>query len=194
MLLNFFDKLLDYSHKISHPFSLGYYGDIKQNIYNTGIGNKMDYYSTKLERITKIYNRRCSPEIINVGNMIRNDHIKQESIYNNFPKSEIIFLNKADREKIIEYLSERWSITKDNKLHCFELKNEIVAENSGFKEFYDFFKKSGYYSGSNYSKINEETMNNDLKKMGRIQSLLYRIIDFKLKISNENNFIKRNTK
>lgn len=188
-VVKFFDKLLDYSKKISHPFSSGYYGDIKQNIYNTGIGNKMDYYSTKLERITKIYNRRCSPEIINVGNMIRNDHIKQESIYNSFPESEIIFLNKADREEIIEYLSERWSITKDNKLHCFELKNEIVAENSGFKEFYDFFKKSGYYSGSNYSKINEETMNNDLKKMGRIQSLLYRIIDFKLKISNENTLL-----
>ena len=112
-VVKFFDKLLDYSKKILHPFSLGYYGDIKQNIYNTGIGNKMDYYSTKLERITKIYNRRCSPEIIKVGNMIRNDHIKQESIYDDFPKSEIIFLNKADREKIIEYLSEKWSITKE---------------------------------------------------------------------------------
>ena len=188
-VVKFFDKLLDYSKKILHPFSLGYYGDIKQNIYNTGIGNKMDCYSTKLEKITKIYNRRCSPEIINVGNMIRNDHIKQESIYDDFPKSEIIFLNKADRKKIIEYLFEKWSITKDNKLHCFELKNEIVAENSGFKEFYDFFKKSGYYRGSNYLKINEETMSNDLKKLGRIQSLLYRILDFKLKISNENTLL-----
>lgn len=188
-VVKFFDKLLDYSQKISHPFLLGYYGDIKQNIYDNGIGNKMDCFSSKFENITKLYNRRSSPKIINIGNMIRNDHIKQESIYNDFPESEVVFCNKDNREEIIEYLSEKWNITKDNKLHCFELKNDIVAENSGFKELYYFFKESKRYSGLGYTKLSEETMSNDLKKLGRVQSLLYRILDFKLKISNDNTLL-----
>lgn len=189
-VVGFFDKILDYSKEILHPFVLGYYGDTKQNIYDNGIGDKIIGYSSKLERITKIYNRRCSPEIINIGNMIRNDYLKQESIYEDFPKSEIIFYNiTEDRERIIQYLSDRWNINNDNKLHCFELKNEIVAENSGFKEFYDFFKNSDYYKDSRHLKLNEEIMSNDLKKLGRVQSLLYRIMDFKLKLSSNNTLL-----
>lgn len=189
-VVSFFNKILDYSKQLSHPFVLGYYGDTKQNIYEKGIGKNIYNYLLNFEYIKKEYNRRCSPEIINVANEIRNDSIKQKSIYSNFPKSEIIFYNiNNSREDVIDYLCTRWKISKDNKLHCFELKNEIVAESSGFKEFYEFFKNSDYYKRSNYTRLSQETMSNDIKKLGPIQNLLYRILEFKYKLANENTLL-----
>ena len=189
-VVSFFNKILDYSKQLSHPFVLGYYGDTKQNIYEKGIGKNIYNYLLNFEYIKKEYNRRCSPEIIKVANEIRNDSIKQKSIYNNFLKSEIIFYNvNNSREDVIDYLCTRWNISKDNKLHCFELKNEIVAESSGFKEFYDFFKNLDYYKGSNFTRLAQETMSNDIKKLGPIQNLLYRILEFKYKLANENTLL-----
>lgn len=189
-VVSFFNKILDYSRQLSRPFVLGYYGDTKQNIYEKGIGKNIYNYLLDFEYIKKEYNRRCSPEIIKVANEIRNDSIKQKSIYNNFPKSEIIFYNvNNSREDVIDYLCTRWNISKDNKLHCFELKNEIVAESSGFKEFYDFFKNLDYYKGSNFTRLAQETMSNDIKKLGPIQNLLYRILEFKYKLANENTLL-----
>lgn len=189
-VVSFFNKILDYSKKLSHPFVLGYYGDTKQNIYEKGIGKNIYNYLLEFEYIKKEYNRRCSPDIIKVANEIRNDSIKQKSIYSTFPRSEIIFYNINDsREDIISYLCTRWNISKDNKLHCFELKNEIVAESSGFKEFYDFFKNLDYYKGSNFTRLAQETMSNDIKKLGPIQNLLYRILEFKYKLANENTLL-----
>ena len=189
-VVSFFNKILDYSKQLSHPFVLGYYGDTKQNIYEKGIGKNIYNYLLNFEYIKKEYNRRCSPEIINVANEIRNDSIKQKSIYSNFPKSEIIFYNiNNSREDVIDYLCTRWKISKDNKLHCFELKNEIVAESSGFKEFYEFFKNSDYYKRSNFTRLSQETMSNDIKKLGPIQNLLYRILEFKYKLANENTLL-----
>ena len=189
-VVSFFNKILDYSKQLSHPFVLGYYGDTKQNIYEKGIGKNIYNYLLNFEYIKKEYNRRCSPEIIKVANEIRNDYIKQKSIYNNFSKSEIIFYNvNNSREDVIDYLCTRWNISKDNKLHCFELKNEIVAESSGFKEFYDFFKNLDYYKGSNFTRLAQETMSNDIKKLGPIQNLLYRILEFKYKLANENTLL-----
>ena len=70
-VVSFFNKILDYSKQLSHPFVLGYYGDTKQNIYEKGIGKNIYNYLLNFEYIKKEYNRRCSPEIINVANEIR---------------------------------------------------------------------------------------------------------------------------
>ena len=55
---------------------LGFFGDSMQKIYNKGIGKLEDYQSYDLEFITKNENYRCSKQVINLLNNIRED-IKQ---------------------------------------------------------------------------------------------------------------------
>lgn len=180
-----------YSKKISHVFVVGYYGDIKQNIYETGVGIHLHSLHKGLRRIEKVFNRRCSPIIIAVANKIRNDGLIQESIYENFPESSVSFYNlEIDRQEFIRKYVEKWYIDEKNKLHCFELTNENVAEQSGFGEIYNFFKNTVWYKrGKNYEFLREHILSSDEKKLGIVQKLLFKILDFKCKLSHNNTMV-----
>lgn len=181
------DTVSSFSKRIGHTFVIGYYGDIKQNIYEKGIGSRFREYSNTLHRIEKIFNRRCSPQIIKVANQLRNDGLTQESIYEDFPEGEVSFYNiGAERKEIIDYFVRKWDITQKNQLHCLELTNEYVAEQSGFSDFYNFFKNSKWYkTGKHYEFLRDHVLSLDENKLGIIQKLLYRIMDFRYKINND---------
>lgn len=174
-----------FAESIGHTFVMGYYGDIKQNIYERGIGSRFKEYSSTLNRIEKVFNRRCSPEIISIANRIRNDGLEQESIYENFPKGEVSFYNlNIERKEIVESFIKKWKINGKNQLHCFELTNEYVAMQSGFQQIYDFFKNSKWYkSGRNYELLRDHLLSLEQNKLGPVQKLLFRILDFRYKIN-----------
>ena len=173
-----------YSKKINHKCLIGYYGDKKQNIYDTGVGGKFSQHHPGLVRIKKEFNRRSSNKIIEVANKIRNDDLQQETIYSDFPSGSVSFYNMSiERTAFIESHIKLWDITKQNKLHCFELTNERVAEFSGFSIIYNFFKKSPWYkTGKRYEFLRDHILSLDTTKLGIIQSLIFRILDFKNKI------------
>lgn len=177
----------EYSKKIQHYLFVGYYGDVKQNIYDTGVGS--DFYNIHegIERIIKTFNRRSSKEIINIANQIRNDDLKQESIYENFPRGSVSFFNMdISRQEFIDAHIKKWHITEKNKLHCFELTNELVAQQSGFENIYNFFKNSPWYKvGKRYTYLRDHVMSLDTKKLGVMQNLIFRILDFKFKINQD---------
>ena len=185
LVIDTLDKVSLFAKKIGHPFVVGYYGDIKQNIYEKGVGSRFREYSTALKRIEKVFNRRCSPQVIKVANQVRNDGLEQESIYEEFPEGEVSFYNiSMERKDIIDTLVRKWRINSENQLHCFELTNEYVAEQSGFSEFYAFFKNSKWYKmGKHYEFLRDHVLSLDENKLGTVQKVLYRILDFKCKIN-----------
>lgn len=181
----------EYARSIGHTFIVGYYGDVKQNIYERGVGIRFKYIHTNLRRIEKTFNRRSSPQIISIANKIRNDGLYQETIYNDFPIGEVSFYNmNVDRQEFINYYISKWSINKDNKLHCLELTNENVAEQSGFIEFYNFFKYTKWYKvGRNFEFLREHILSTDENKLGNIQKILFRLLDFKTKVNNDSSML-----
>ncbi len=176
-----------YAKKIAHTFLVGYYGDVKQNIYDKGVGSNFRSIHKGLERVEKVFNRRCSPEIISIANKIRNDGLVQESIYEEFPDSSVSLYNmEVDRQNFITAYTKKWNINNKNKLHCFELTNERVAEQSGFPEIYNFFKNSKWYKiGKRYDFLRDHVLSLDKNKLGVVQKLLFRILDFRYKLGHD---------
>lgn len=176
-----------HSKEIKHPFIVGYYGDVKQNIYDAGVGIKFNNIHKGIKRVEKTFNRRSSPQIISIANKIRNDSLHQESIYNDFPLGEVSFYNiNIEREDIIDFYIKKWNINEKNQLHCLELTNEKVAEQSGFIEFYNFFRNSKWYSlGRNFDLLREHILSLDENKLGVIQKLLFRLLDFRAKSNKD---------
>lgn len=176
-----------HSKRINHPFIVGYYGDVKQNIYDAGVGIKFNNIHKGIKRVEKTFNRRSSPQIISIANKIRNDSLHQESIYNDFPLGEVSFYNiNIERQDIIDFYISKWNINKKNQLHCLELTNEKVAEQSGFIEFYNFFRNSKWYSlGRNFELLREHILSLDENKLGVTQKLMFRLLDFRAKSNKD---------
>lgn len=183
-VVNTLSNIEKYSREVKHKCIIGYYGDKKQNIYDKGVGNSFDKYHSDLKRIKKEFNRRSASEIIKVGNKIRNDDLEQKTIYDNFPQGNVSFFNmQVDRNQFIEKHIQMWNISSVNKLHCFELTNERVADFSGFGDIYNFFKNSAWYKvGKRYEFLRDHILSLDTTRLGVVQSLLFRILDFKYKI------------
>ena len=188
MVVKTISSIHHHALKIGHSFLVGYYGDIRQNIYDRGVGAKIFQLHKGLTPIQKEFNRRSSPKIIGVANLIRNDGLIQQSIYEKFPTSEVLceVCPATARDEIVEKLCDRWKISIDNPLHCFELTNELVAKKSGFEDIYDFFKKCRYYKrGRNYELLRDHLLAQDETKLGDVQKLLFRLLDFKKKVQND---------
>lgn len=168
---------------------IGYYGDRKQKIYDNGVGDDLIAQHGNLIVIKKEYNRRSAKKIIDAGNLIRNDNLKQKTIYNNCPNGQINFYIGQNIDNFINFFRREWSITQKNPLDCLFLKNEAIADRAGFKEIYDFFKNSPYYSGINYTYLREHILSKEAEKLGKIQSFLYYLIDFKNKLNNPDTLI-----
>ena len=188
MVVKTISSIHHHALKICHSFLVGYYGDIRQNIYDRGVGAKIFQLHKGLTPIQKEFNRRSSPKIIGVANLIRNDGLIQQSIYEKFPTSEVLceVCPATARDEIVEKLCDRWKISIDNPLHCFELTNELVAKKSGFEDIYDFFKNCRYYKrGRNYELLRDHLLAQDETKLGDVQKLLFRLLDFKKKVQND---------
>lgn len=188
MVVKTISSIHHHALKIGHSFLVGYYGDIRQNIYDRGVGAKIFQLHKGLTPIQKEFNRRSSPKIIGVANLIRNDGLIQQSIYEKFPTSEVLceVCPATARDEIVEKLCDRWKISIDNPLHCFELTNELVAKKSGFEDIYDFFKNCRYYKrGRNYELLRDHLLAQDETKLGDVQKLLFRLLDYKKKVQND---------
>lgn len=177
--------LSDYSEHINHKLYIGYFGDTAQNIYDAGVGSRIHELHPNLHNIAKIYNRRSTNEVIKVINQIRNDKIVQESIYCDANGGSVKFYQGDENniDSFIQKYKEEWNINAENKLHCLVLTNELVATYNKFGSMYQKLRETPYFK-TNWKNINTEILNQDLSKLGNIPNLMYRIMDFKVKIEN----------
>ncbi|WP_274364850.1 UvrD-helicase domain-containing protein [Paenibacillus thermotolerans] len=170
--------LENYAEKINRKNFIGYFGDTAQNIYDDGVGSKITEIHTGLVPIYKEYNRRSTKEVIEVINEIRNDNIKQISIYDDCEGGSVKFYSgtSSDVRDFIEIYVDKWNVTLKNQLHCLVLTNKTVAEYTGFSNIYEGFKETNKYKGANYNQLNTELLSNDLSKLGEVPKLIFNIV------------------
>lgn len=169
-----------------HSFFIGYFGDSVQNIYNDGVGYEIFELQPSCEIVNKKFNRRSCEEVIKVANAIRKDEIEQVSIYEDCDGGSVEFYYGSN-DSIDEFISrykDEFVKQDGDKLHCFMLTNESVANYSGIKKIYNAFKNTDYYKNY-YDQITTELLNNEPKKLGTIPSLIFRLIEFCILIKND---------
>lgn len=167
-----------YSKKIGHNIFIGYFGDVAQNIYDDGVGNRITEIHSNLKLINKEFNRRSTKEVLDIINKIRRDNIEQISIYDDCEGGSVEFYkgtSNSVRSFIEKYVHE-WNVTLENPLHCLVLTNKIVAEYSGFLNIYETFRDTEKYTGYNYNQLNTELLSHDLSKLGEVSKLLFNIV------------------
>ncbi len=178
--------LQQYSIAIRHRIFVGYFGDSVQNIYDDGVGKKINHLHTDLVNVDKVFNRRSTNEVITVANRIRLDNIEQISIYEDCDGGSVKFY--AGKEEDINSFIEKSSIfmgaNEDEPVRCFMLTNKSVAHYSGFENIYESFARTQYYKRY-YNQLNTELLSDDVTKLGEIPILLYRVMKFVRDIQRE---------
>jgi DNA helicase-2/ATP-dependent DNA helicase PcrA len=185
-VIKIINALSIYSEQINFNLFIGYFGDRAQNIYDTGVGSDIDEIHPNLVSVNKRFNRRSTKQVIEVINKIRNDHIEQISIYEDDDCGSVEFYQGSE-DKINDFITRckvDLNISYTNKLHCFVLKNELVAKYNGFENIYNSFKNTILYSGLNYQNLNTELVTYDKTKLGNVQNLIYKIIELHQSLVN----------
>lgn len=174
-------EIANYSNEINHPIFVGYFGDSVQNIYDAGIGIKIEEYCKEYKNIYKNYNRRSCSEIILLSNKIRHDDIEQRSVYKDSTGGSVktYYGSEEDIEDFICVNSDELKeiSIEDKSVHCFLLVNKIVAEHAGLSELYDWFNATPFYK-QNYDILATELLSNDVNKLGEIERYLYNLTEF----------------
>lgn len=183
MVVSILTEIVNYSKEIKHPIFVGYFGDSAQNIYDTGIGVKIEEYCKEYQHINKIYNRRSCNEIVMLANKIRNDVIEQQSVYQDSSGGSVkVFCGKEeDIEDFIcaNSIEMREISTEDKTIHCFLLFNKIVAQHAGLEELYGWFNATPFYQ-INYDIVATDLLSNDVNKLGEIERYIYNMAEFYL--------------
>lgn len=160
---------------------IGYYGDSCQNIYEDGVGNQLNSLHEGLFEIKNSTNRRSAKSIVELANKIRKDSFSQCPYLNTDGSIQIYYSKSDDVDNFIDEAVAQFP--SNEEIHCLVLKNDIVAERTGFGEFYRLIVSTKYYR-ERYNQISTEILNDDIKKLGKIPLYLYKWIDLYCKIQN----------
>lgn len=136
--------LLNYL-KGNQDFTLGFFGDKRQQIYDSGIGEIPVEHNLKL--IQKTENYRSSKEIIELLNKIRSD-IQQYQPPTNTRRGEILFFHKLDTNEfnakgfIEQHLKDRWKLDSADKVKILYLTHRYIAKENEYEELYQVHSKN----------------------------------------------------
>lgn len=188
LVVKLLNKLEQYAIENNRDFFVGYYGDKMQHIYDYGVGDKIHEYHKSLKLIIKKFNRRSTQEVINTINQIRDDGIKQESIYSDAVGGNVKFYF-GEEEQVSDFIKkykDKWEITEENPLNCLVLTNESIAKYIGISKLYNLFKKSPRYKkGQMFKRLNDELLGKNPDNLGEVQRILHNF--FKLITDVETN-------
>lgn len=153
--------------------SIGLFGDSMQSIYDDGVGDVEKYVSNNtLIKIEKDDNYRCSQQVVDFINQIRNDGLKQKvafktkdgvleavadrqgsvklyySIYNGKPNA---FSDPSLKEKYLHELNLLINKARADlpNSKCLMLTNKSISSEVGFKNLYDVYN-------ARFSEVHEE--------------------------------------
>jgi DNA helicase-2/ATP-dependent DNA helicase PcrA len=159
---------------------IGYFGDQMQSIYSDGVSTRLNEYHPELFRIEKKYNRRSRTEIIDIANSLRNDGLVQESIFSNntggsFSFHQLVNERPNDSSKLVtEFIKYELSSPDVDEIHCLVLKNEMLAELSGFKDLYKSFKDFFFFKEQA-----QKIISKDLKRLDSAIRIIFGLIHFR---------------
>ncbi|KDN12543.1 ATP-dependent DNA helicase pcrA [Snodgrassella communis] len=187
-------RLMAYLQQYAHPerWLVGYFGDSKQNIYDSGVGNHIENIyqeisaegkrEIKLEKIVKEFNRRSQIQIINLINKIRNDELAQKPIDPDRTNGKVEFYclkaeaaegdkNEAIIDQFIAHLVP--SLPRNEQINCLLLLNRSVASMSGFKQLYNAIEKAKFIQWDN---LNSMLLSRILNKLHPAVLRLYQLV------------------
>jgi DNA helicase II / ATP-dependent DNA helicase PcrA len=187
-------RLMAYLQQYAHPerWLVGYFGDSKQNIYDSGVGNHIENIyreisaegkgEIKLEKIVKDFNRRSQIQIINLINKIRNDELAQKPIDPDRTNGKVEFYclkaGAAERDKdetiINQFIAHLALSLHDNEqINCLLLLNRSVASMSGFEQLYNAIEKAKFIQWDN---LNSMLLSRILNKLHPAVLRLYQLV------------------
>ncbi|MFT5254217.1 MAG: DNA helicase-2/ATP-dependent DNA helicase PcrA [Flavobacteriales bacterium] len=184
------NDLSTYAKENGKNFVVGYFGDSMQNIYETGVGSKLQIIHPELTDVTKIYNRRSHLEIINISNELRNDAVQQESIFSDDRGGSFHFyttsasLNQEPQVLANNFIGEyrkKCNLDDDDVIDCLVLTNSTVAKLAEFPDLYTSLE-SFFFHTDRAQKI----ISTDIEKLDECVRMLYRTIELKLIADNSN--------
>lgn len=129
----------------SNNFLLGFFGDKMQKIYDEGIGEISSSYNLKL--LKKEENYRCSQNVINLLNKIRNDIEQYPSGKNKQVDGSISFYYMGEQSEfnvnlfITNNLSDEW-INPNNTTKILYLTHRFIARENGYLEIFNLYNSS----------------------------------------------------
>lgn len=135
--------LLDYLRG-THNITLGFFGDKRQQIYSTGIGEIPAKYNLKLIRKTENY--RSSKEVIELLNKMRDD-IQQYQPPTNNNRGTIQFFYKSNatefsaKDFIQQYLKGQWQLVSVDEVKILYLTHRFIAKENRYEELYKIHSK-----------------------------------------------------
>ncbi len=136
--------LLNYL-KEKQDFTLGFFGDKRQQIYDTGIGEIPAEHKLKL--IQKTENYRSSKDVIELLNKIRSD-IQQYQPPTNTRRGKILFFHKSDTTNfsaklfIEQHLKDKWKLYSVDDVKILYLTHRLIAKENGYEELYQIHSKN----------------------------------------------------
>lgn len=171
--------------------TIGFFGDSMQGIYD-GVGSLNDYIKDfNLIYIPKDDNYRCSQQVIDFLNIIRNDDIKQKVALKKGEKIDLrqgsikIYLNKIqkvkanasqeDKEKYLSSINDAIKIVKKEneilKLNILQLTNKSIASELKFLKLFKIFE-------DRYPNLDQNQIESILKRI-QIKDIVDLIILYK---------------
>lgn len=185
--LSIFNTINSYSKSKNKKICIGYFGDLMQEIYSSKEKKDKDLiFFSNFKSVNKKYNRRSYNKIIKTSNFLRDDNIIQESIYTNNPDGNFYYksIEKTEEDifKIINIEKDNFRVKnklrEDDKITSLVLKNETLANISGFYDLYKNIKKLLSNFGINYNEIPQNTLGNEDVKLHPLTLLLKKIVEF----------------
>lgn len=159
----------NYAKKKELRFVVGYFGDTVQNIYETGVGERLYDIEPILKKVNKKFNRRSTKEIITVINAIRNDQIFQESIYKDDTGGSVEVIEVMSKDDLFDLVNanyKKYHQSGEKDFAALFLKNEDIANLKEFPRLYTCLAKMPRYSGGNYLQLTTETLSSNAENLG----------------------------
>lgn len=174
------EDVLKAAEKTNRNFLVGYFGDKAQRIYcENSESVKRIHALHALKHVEKRHNRRSAKEIIDVANRIRNDAIRQVSIFDDAEGGSCKFYladSSVSYADVLDAFEDISFCNLDNgPLDIFLLANKKVAEEAGFIQLYDIFYSSQYYK-AHFDRLNSELMSKHERNLGKAPRALRNII------------------
>lgn len=198
-------NLHQYTYQRKQKWLAGYFGDSKQSIYDTGIGDNIENIykeisgnkeipEIKLKKIIKNFNRRSENQIIDLINKIRNDTVKQKPIdpakkngivefY--FLKNQESIRNEENDAFVINQFINKYITTLNcnRPVDCQLLLNRSVAFMCGLQQIYSAIEKAEFIYWDN---MNVMIFSHLLNKLHPAILRLYQLVTAYNTLNNQN--------
>ena len=155
----------------------GFFGDYMQQIYTGSIG-KMDTAKYKLESIPKIENYRCSKEVIDLLNKLRDDIQQEQRGEIKYGQCKVYYINNEDfetEEFIEKNIRLELDLDREEKFKKLYLVTRSIARQNGYLGLHDLYDEKKKVNEHRHKKNKDYILKNKDNRECPLANFLYDI-------------------